>query len=146
MDDQPTGKIHADEEWKAKVEAEKQIFAAEEKLKQKPDERPALPPASLAMLVTNFATQALVSLGRIADPTGEQRPVDLEMARYAIDMLGVLEEKTKGNLEQAEEQLLSTTLHDLRMTFLSVSRTAETAGGEGGGDAGEQRQGRIIMP
>ena len=146
MNDQPAGKIHVDEEWKSKVEAEKREFEAQEKQGTESGPRGALPPASLAMLVTNFATQALVSLGRIPDPTGEQRPVDLEMARYAIDMLGILAEKTKGNLEEAEMQLINTTLHDLRMTYLSVSRSAETADDKGDSGTGEKRQGRIITP
>jgi len=147
MNEQPDDKIRIDEEWKAKVEAEKQAFAAQEKLEQEDKGRPPLPPASLAMLVTNFATQALVCLGRIPDPTGAERELDLEMARYAIDMLEVIETKTAGNVEDAEKQMLASTLHDLRMTYLSVAKSASGSGESGGSaEGGEQKKSRIITP
>jgi Domain of unknown function (DUF1844) len=70
--------------------------------------------------VMGLSTQALMHLGEIPDP---QAPgPDLVAAKQMIDLLGILREKTTGNLEPAEEQLLSSMLYDLRMRFVEVSR------------------------
>jgi hypothetical protein len=71
--------------------------------------------------VMGLTTQALMHLGEIADPEHPQSP-DLGAAKQMIDLLGVLRDKTKGNLDSAEEQLLATMLYDLRMRYVEVSR------------------------
>jgi hypothetical protein len=71
--------------------------------------------------VMGLSTQALMHLGEIADPEAPHAP-DLGAAKQMIDLLGILREKTKGNLEPAEEQLLSSMLYDLRMRYVEVSR------------------------
>jgi hypothetical protein len=68
-----------------------------------------------------LTTQALFALGLIRMRGEEERGPDLEMARYNIDMLETLAEKTKGNLTPQEEQMLTNTLSDLRMGFVSVA-------------------------
>ncbi len=70
--------------------------------------------------VMGLSTQALMHLGEIADP--EAPGPDLVAAKQMIDLLGILREKTTGNLEPAEEQLLSSMLYDLRMRYVEVSR------------------------
>ncbi len=71
--------------------------------------------------VMGLTTQALMHLGEIADPQHPQPP-DLAAAKQMIDLLGVLRDKTKGNLDSAEEQLLASMLYDLRMRYVEVSR------------------------
>ena len=62
----------------------------------------------------------MISLGQLPNMATGQVETNLQQARYAIDMLQVIEEKTKGNLSPGEEQALSGLLHQLRMTFVSV--------------------------
>lgn len=78
-----------------------------------------LPPANFLLLVTLLATQALTALGESPAGDGAEAKVDKVLAKHFIDLLGVLEEKTKGNLEDHEKQMLSGMLHNLRMTFVS---------------------------
>ncbi|MEX0716953.1 MAG: DUF1844 domain-containing protein [Planctomycetaceae bacterium] len=97
-----------------------------------------LPPADFSMLVTMFATQALVAMGLIPNPaTGKGEP-HLELARHFIDLLGVVDEKARGNLNADEAKLIETSLHDLRMAFVEVSKrnTASESGDFGEGEPG----------
>ena len=68
-----------------------------------PPERAALPPADFASIVLSFASSALFHLGLVADPeTGEPGEKSLPLAQHSIDMLELLEEKTRGNLNRDE--------------------------------------------
>jgi hypothetical protein len=80
-----------------------------------------MPPASMETLISTLATQALLFLGGIADPRTGQRMLDIDLARHHIDMLGVIEEKTKGNLTEDEEKLLTSTVYELRSRYIQVS-------------------------
>jgi hypothetical protein len=71
--------------------------------------------------VMGLSTQALMHLGEIVEPGAPSTP-DLPAAKQMIDLLGVLREKTTGNLDAAEEQLLASMLYDLRMRYVEVSR------------------------
>jgi hypothetical protein len=145
MSEHDDKKIHIDEDWKAKVAAEREMLAAQEKMDQDDRERPPLPPASLATLISNFATQALIGLGRLPGPGAEKPEIDLEMARYAIDMIEVLEQKTAGNVDETETQLMRTALDDLRMAYLNVAKAAATTG-TGSTPAEQGGTSRIITP
>ena len=72
------------------------------------------------MLVSMLATQAMIGLGQIPDPLENKPAVKLEVAQHHIDMLGVLEEKTKGNLTDEEENMLSNIAYQLRMAFVAI--------------------------
>jgi hypothetical protein len=76
---------------------------------------------TFATVVISFLTQALALLGEIPDPVDGATHVDLEGARQFIDILGILEEKTRGNLDAHEAALLERALYDLRMKY--VERT-----------------------
>ena len=76
-------------------------------------------PASLEGLVSMLATQAMVSMGAIPGPGGEAA-IDRDFAKHFIDLLGIVEEKTKGNLTDGEAQMLTQVLHDLRMGFVQM--------------------------
>ena len=79
-------------------------------------------PITFGSFIHSLAMSALVHLGEVPDPTqGEVRP-SLPLARQTIDLLGVLAEKTKGNLEDDEDQLLTSLLFDLRLKFVEASR------------------------
>ncbi|MBE7560875.1 DUF1844 domain-containing protein [bacterium] len=78
-----------------------------------------------------LSTQALYGLGAIADPQSGKTEVNLPLARYTIDILGLLEEKTRGNLTQEESALLADTLTQLRLTFVDVAEK-EKKKSEGG--------------
>lgn len=93
----------------------------------KPESSGAPPPASMMLLVTTLATQAMGVMGLMPNEQGEKLPVNLDFARHFIDMLSVLEEKTKGNLSDDEKVYLRDTLHQLRMAFVAVSKNPPAA-------------------
>jgi hypothetical protein len=80
----------------------------------------AFPPASFSFLVASVAAQAQVALGKVENPLTKKTEVMLPAAKHAIDLLEVLEAKTKGNLEANEIALLSHVLWDLRVEFVRV--------------------------
>ncbi len=77
------------------------------------------------LLVARLYFQALMNLGMIDHPVSGEREVDLPTARMVIDDLGMLEEKTAGNLDETEAKTLSETLNALRMGF---AKTVESVG------------------
>jgi hypothetical protein len=132
-------KIIVDEDWKSRVAAEKEEerhqaaqAAAEPAVSASASARghgepPPLPPASFNMLVTTLATEAMIGLGQLPHPVTQQLHPDPAQARYAIDMLEVLADKTKGNLIPAEKSFLDDVLHQLRMAFVAVSNQPQAA-------------------
>ncbi len=119
-------KIIVDEDWKQEAQKEKEILAAQEEAEKKDEqqEEPShgpLPEGNFAALVSMLTTQALFALGLLQIKGQEERKPDLEMAKYNIDMLQVLEEKTKGNLTEEEETVLENTLNELRMGYVKIA-------------------------
>jgi hypothetical protein len=78
---------------------------------------------TFASFVFSLSTQALVHLGEIPDPVDGATHVHLEGARQIIDILAVLAEKTRGNLDPAESSLLESALYDLRMRYVDRARS-----------------------
>ena len=137
--------LHVDQDWKAEVKAEKERLAREDRQKEAADRanerkraegviggdeagaeqqgQGELPPADFTMLVNSLATQALLLLNPQSDPETGKPAMDLDLAKHSIDLLGVLEEKTKGNLTEQEKSLLDTALYQVRMAYVSASRT-----------------------
>jgi hypothetical protein len=119
-------KIIVDEDWKQQAQKEKEILAAQEEAekkdaRQEQQPRGPLPEGNLAALISMLATQALFALGLLQIKGQEERKPDLELAKYNIDMLQVLEEKTKGNLTKEEEIVIENTLNELRMGYVKVA-------------------------
>jgi Domain of unknown function (DUF1844) len=85
-------------------------------------ESPRLPEASFLSLSNMLAVEAAMHLGLIQSQGEEAPQVDLESARHLIDMLGILQAKTRGNLTGEEENLLENVLADLRMQFVAISK------------------------
>ncbi len=78
----------------------------------------ALPKVDMNTFILSLSSSVLVYLGEVPDPTTGKITQNLEMARQTIDILGLLEEKTKGNLTEDEERLLKSVLFDLRMKYV----------------------------
>ena len=118
-------KIIVDEDWKQEAQREKEILAAQEEAEKKKQEeekrRGPLPEGNFAALISMLTTQALFALGLLQVKGQEKREPDLELAKYNIDMLQTLEEKTQGNLTREEETVLSNTLNELRMGYVKVA-------------------------
>jgi len=76
---------------------------------------------TFATFVISLSTQALALLGEIPDPVQGRTVVDLEGARQFIDILGILQDKTRGNLDPRENALLDGALYDLRMKYVERS-------------------------
>jgi hypothetical protein len=72
--------------------------------------------------VLSLASTALIALGKMPHPEGEDLPLDLETAKHLIDVLGMLEQKTKGNLDESEQKLLSSLTYDLRVAFVDAQK------------------------
>ena len=75
---------------------------------------------SFSSFLLGLSTQALLHLGEIEDPVSGRVERDLGAAKHVIDILGILKDKTRGNLEQAEQQLLDAVLYDLRMRYVEL--------------------------
>jgi hypothetical protein len=138
--------LHIDTDWKRQAQEEKKKLAEEEARKAKesaavsapaampsapgapPSSRQAatgrgrgdLPSASFPTLVQSILTQILFYLGDLTQ-RGAEPNVNLDMAKHQTDILGILEEKTRGNLTDEEKQLLDTALYEARMRYVSVA-------------------------
>ncbi|HVW37318.1 MAG TPA: DUF1844 domain-containing protein [Pirellulales bacterium] len=134
-------RIIIDEDWKSQVQAEKEALSKQKESAavrqgtgpevQKPPEAshshgplppPTLPPATLPVLITTLATQALAMLGQIPLPGSDKPEVHLDEAKHFIDLLEMLEQKTAGNRTPEESQLLDNVLHELRMSFVTLKK------------------------
>ena len=85
-----------------------------------PASRPALPAPDFDFLVYSLRLQAEMSLGIL--PLGETQEPDLEMARHRIDLLAMLQEKTRGNLSTEEQRSLDDSLMELRLRFVEAQK------------------------
>ena len=138
MSEEETSKpeIIIDDDWKSRAQAEKEQLQQEAEAKRKqqptatapdqsstsstePESDAQLPPASFSFLVTSLATQALAAMGQIPGPDGNAA-IQLGHAKHFIDTLGILSEKTQGNLTPDESEMLTNVLHELRLLFVTV--------------------------
>lgn len=115
-------RIIIDEDWKSQVERERGEAAA-----QGADETAAdvesgddeLPEASLAFLVTSFVSQTLAALGELPNPSTGSYITQLPLAKFHIDLIALLQEKTTGNVSSEEAELLEQSIHQLRMLYVA---------------------------
>ena len=82
-----------------------------------------LPELDFAMFVLSLTHSAWVHLGDAPNPADGQRETNLAMARQTIDLLSLLQEKTRGNLSGDEERVLIQALYDLRMRYVEVAKS-----------------------
>ena len=85
-------------------------------------EEQALPEITLSTFVMSLSTQVLLHMGEIPGPGGEPAERDMTAAKQVIDILGLLRDKTQGNLDANEEALFDNVLYDLRMRYVELSR------------------------
>lgn len=137
-------KIIIDSDWKAQAQAEKEKLASQAKPPAKPQspghapgQTPGQPaeedagPVSIKDLVSLLATQALSYMGAFPDPRTGKSIVALDYAKLHIDMLGVLEDKTKGNLDPEEASIVTRAVSELRMEYVELVKAVEKAVAEG---------------
>ena len=131
-------KIIIDEDWKSRVEAEREEAAKAQPATAGTDATQAvgeaadvqMPPASLELLLTSLATEALMAMGQLPHPATGQVQVQRNQAKYLIDMLEVLRDKTKGNLTPGEQQLIESFLHQLRLVFVETANQPGARSGD----------------
>ena len=137
--------LHIDTDWKAQARAEKQRLAEQSRQAAQAggpgggaaaggaaaataaagaQQQREIPPANVQTLVAQMVTQAMFALGMIPDPQTGRRVAMLDLARHHIDMLGVLEDKCQGNLDEDERKLLASSAYELRMQYVQVSQQA----------------------
>jgi hypothetical protein len=139
MPDKEPPKLHIDSDWKREAQAEKERLERDVEAKQaapkpgpaaapgaapagaaRPRGKPGqTPPASMTALIQTLATQAMIFMSDERDPQTGQSLRRLDLAKHQIDLLGVLEEKTRGNLTDEEKRLLDTALYELRMAYVA---------------------------
>jgi hypothetical protein len=126
-------KIIIDSDWKAEAQREKERLAHEEAETSGGAGRGphGLPEADFSGLVNILMMQALVGLGGMRGAGGQPIPPNPEVAKYNIDLLGVLEDKCRNNMTPDEKRLLDMALYELRMRYVQVigAATGVTAPG-----------------
>ncbi len=81
-----------------------------------------IPEASFSLFVSSLVTQALISLGEVENPFLKTKEQNLDQAKFTIDTLQIIKDKTSGNLTDDETKLLETGLYDLRMGYVEKSK------------------------
>lgn len=87
------------------------------------DHRDELPSIDFSTFIISLSTQALMHLGEMSDPVTGNVEKDVAVAKQTIDIIGMLSEKSRGNLDEAEEQLVKEVLYNLRMRYVEAVRT-----------------------
>ena len=132
-------KIIVDSDWKSQAQAEKEKLnaqaqaAAQAKAAQQGPAggRDPNEPIGIQDLVSILVNQALMYMGGMADPRTGKVVVALEYAKVYVDLLGVIDQKTKGNLTPEEETMVKNVTHELRLEFVEVSNAIAKAVEEG---------------
>jgi len=163
-EDGSTPKLHIDSDWKAEAAAEKEKLAAQEQAATGADGagQPGpedLPEPTFVSLLQVLASQAMMGLGAYSDPNSGRVAVDPDGARFHIDLIEMLEQKTEGNLSDDEKTNLTQILAALRSRYVEIMQllsqqvaqgagTGATppAGGQPGGPPGGQGPGGLQMP
>ena len=96
--------------------------AAEPAAKTTEEPKGKAPEITFSTFVLSLSSSAAMSLGGYQDPVSGHVPKNLELAKQSIDILGMLAEKTKGNLDPEEEKLLDSALYELRMRYVEETR------------------------
>lgn len=86
-----------------------------------PEPEGPLPEITFSNLILSLSTSALIQLGEVEDPFTQKRSKNLPLAKQTIDLIGMLKEKTKGNLTTEEEKVIEQILFDLRMRYVKAT-------------------------
>ncbi len=110
-------KKNIDENWKEEAQKERQELKKEGKF---------IPPEpDFSFFVTTLSLQASIALGTLPNPMTNKKEEDQTQAKFLIDTLGLLKEKTKGNLTQEEANLLDNVLYELRMQYINKQKSTQ---------------------
>jgi len=109
-------RIHIDSDWKSEAAQAKEHLAEQEARAVLSDQGAA--PVQFLEIVNLLAMQAAIAMGGFQGPSGERIPPNPPAAKLYIDLLDVLEQKTRGNLADAEKTALESVLYELRMQFV----------------------------
>jgi hypothetical protein len=134
-----TPKLHIDSDWKSQAQAEKEKLAqqeAEAKARAEQGGEDEMPPPDFRGLMGMLASQALMYMGGIADPQSGRPIFDPVYAVHMIELLGVLEEKTQGNLSEEESKELTGVLHELRSRYVQIMQMVAAQQQKQGGGTG----------
>lgn len=135
-----SGGLVVDSDWKNQAQAEKERLAAQAESKAKETKKPAapgaggqreMPPADFQSLVGTLVTQALLYMGGFPDPRTGRAVVALDYARFHIDLLAVLADKTKGNLAAEEAEDINQALSELRIRYVEIVKAVEEMAARG---------------
>jgi hypothetical protein len=123
---QGKGFVIKDKRFSAKKESEGESQAKGEEGKEGPPKEDVrqelpLPEISFTNLIISLSTSALIQLGEIQDPLTQQSAKNVPLAKQTIDLIGMLKEKTKGNLTSDEEKVVQNILYDLRMRYVKAT-------------------------
>lgn len=122
-ENESASELHIDADWKTEAAQEKERLAAQEQLEQKASGAQAAGPAPVAgfiELVNILVMQIAVALGGMQDAGGARIPPNFANAKHLIDLLDVLDQKTRGNLAPDEKRMLDTALYELRLQYVQV--------------------------
>jgi hypothetical protein len=124
-EEQEKGFVVKDKRFSAKKEPEEKSGMKEgARMEEPPGEdmkqEGPLPEISFINLIFSLSTSVLIQLGEIQDPVNQQLAKNLPLAKQTIDLIGMLKEKTKGNLTSDEEKVVENILYDLRMRYVKA--------------------------
>jgi hypothetical protein len=141
-----TPNIQVDSDWKAEAQAEKErLSEAEHKVEDNAEQR-KMPEPNFRGLLGILASQALMGLGMHQDPSGNGVMVDLEGSKFAISLLEMLEDKTKGNLSEEEAAEIKQLTAELQSRFVQIAQLVAAQIETGGAPEGEPAPAGIIDP
>jgi len=125
-EEQEKGFVVKDKRFSAMKEAEgesqvKEGERIEESIKEDKQQETPLPEISFINLIFSLSTSVLIQLGEIQDSITQQLAKNLPLAKQTIDLIGMLEEKTRGNLTSDEGKILENILYDLRMRYVKAT-------------------------
>lgn len=92
-----------------------------EKYEECARQKARFPQITFSVFIMSLNTSALVQLGELEEPGGRGKSVNLDLARHTIDTIAMLQEKTRGNLDSEEENMLKHILCDLRMRYVKLA-------------------------
>lgn len=130
-DQENESKLIIDSDWKSQAEAERQKLSEQAQQKAQEASERELPPADILGIVQILATQALLYMGAFPDPQTGRAMVAMDLAKFHVDLLSTLEEKTQGNLTEEEAETVKQTAHELRLQYVEVNKAVDKAVAEG---------------
>ena len=110
----------SDSNWKERAKAEREQLQKEVEDK-KEKFAGELPEPGFIFILSSYVTQAYIALGQIENPSTGQKEKDIKAAKFFIDLIEVLKEKTEGNLDETEEKSIDSVLAELRLHFVQAA-------------------------